>query len=139
MLEIVPDLNIFVFSITIFDLLSRSALARFILLRARYLFNSMGLRFYIFCLEPALRLCDRHCHGWAHSIDTTKVRFEGLCDIILFVFNTVIIANLFVCGQHLVFVISIVTCECDLFILRKLWLRVCHHYFCLFIYNESVI
>ena len=47
-LEIVPDLNVFVFSITIFDLISRNALARFSLLHASYLYNSTGLRFYIF-------------------------------------------------------------------------------------------
>ena len=35
-LAIFPDLNIFVFSITIFDLISRSALVRFSLLRAIY-------------------------------------------------------------------------------------------------------
>ena len=46
-LAIVPDLNIFVFSITIFDLISRSALVRFSLLRASYWYKSMGLRFYI--------------------------------------------------------------------------------------------
>ena len=34
--------------------------------------------------------------------------------------NTVIIVNLFVCGQHIVFVINIVTCECAIFILRKI-------------------
>ena len=43
MLEIVPDLNIFIFSITTFDLISRSALVRFSLLRAIYLYNLMGL------------------------------------------------------------------------------------------------
>ena len=42
-LLIVPDLNIFVFGITIFYLISRSALIRFILLCTRYLYNSTGL------------------------------------------------------------------------------------------------
>ena len=41
-LAIVPDLKIFVFSITIFGLISRSALVQFCLLRARYLYNSTG-------------------------------------------------------------------------------------------------
>ena len=49
-LEIFPDLNIFVFSITIFYLVFRISLVRFSLLRASYLYNSMGIRFYIFCL-----------------------------------------------------------------------------------------
>ena len=48
-LVIVPNRNIFVFSITIFDLISRSALVLFSLLRASYLYNWTGLRFYIFC------------------------------------------------------------------------------------------
>ena len=73
MLAVFPDLNIFVFSITIFDLISRSALVRFILLRARYLYNYTGLRFYILCSKPASSLCDRHRHGLVHFIDTTKI------------------------------------------------------------------
>ena len=48
-LSIVSDLNIFVLSITIFYLISRSALVRFSYLRASYLYNSTGIRFYIFC------------------------------------------------------------------------------------------
>ena len=38
-LAIVPDLNILVFSITIFDLISRSTLLRFSLIRASYFYN----------------------------------------------------------------------------------------------------
>ena len=71
-LAIVPYLNIFIFSIMIFDLISRIALTRFSFLRARYLYNLMGLRFYIFFSLPASRLCDRHCHGWFYYIDTKK-------------------------------------------------------------------
>ena len=74
-LVIVPDLNIFIFSIIIVDLISRSALVRFSLLHARYLYNPMGIRFYVFCLEPASRMFGCHCHGWVHYIDTTKIRF----------------------------------------------------------------
>ena len=76
-LAIVPDVNIFVFSITIFDLISRSALVRIILLRASYLYKLTGLRFYIFCSLPesCLRYC--HCHGWVHCIfcSCTALRF----------------------------------------------------------------
>ena len=50
MLAIVPDLIIFVYSITIFDLISRSVLVQFILLRASYLYISTGLKFYILFL-----------------------------------------------------------------------------------------
>ena len=47
-LAIFPDLNIFIFSITIFDIIPISALVRFSLLRASYLYNSTELRFYIY-------------------------------------------------------------------------------------------
>ena len=49
-LAIFPDLKKFVFSITIFDLILRSALVRLCLLRASYLHNLTGLRFYTFYL-----------------------------------------------------------------------------------------
>ena len=49
-LAIVSVLNIFVFSITNFDLILRRTLVRFSLLCAIYLYNSAGLRLYIFCL-----------------------------------------------------------------------------------------
>ena len=62
-LAIFPDPNIFVFSIKIVGIISRSALVRFILLRARYFYNLMGLRFYIFCSEPVSRLRYLHYHG----------------------------------------------------------------------------
>ena len=55
-LVIVPDLNILVFSITIFDLILRSALVRFSLLRAIYLYSSKGLRFYIHCFRNQHRV-----------------------------------------------------------------------------------
>ena len=57
-LAIVPDLNIFLFGITIVDFILRSALVWFSLLRAIYLYKSTGLRFYIFCSETASRLCE---------------------------------------------------------------------------------
>ena len=62
-LEIVPDLNIFVFIITIFGLILRSTLVHFFLLRVIYLYKSTGLRFYIFCSLPDSRLRYLHCHG----------------------------------------------------------------------------
>ena len=43
MLAVVPDLNISVFSITVFDIISIIALVQFSLLRASYLYNSKGL------------------------------------------------------------------------------------------------
>ena len=49
-LAIVPDLNKFVFSSKIFDLVSKSALVRFCFLRASYLYKSTGPRLYILCL-----------------------------------------------------------------------------------------
>ena len=74
-LDIFSDLNIFVLSITIVDIISKSALVRFSLLRASYFYKSAGLRFYIFCSEPASCLCDRHLRGLVHYIDTTKICF----------------------------------------------------------------
>ena len=47
-LAIVPDLNIFVFSIKNVDLISRISLVRFSLLRAIYLYNSTRLECYIY-------------------------------------------------------------------------------------------
>ena len=46
-LDIVPDLNIVIFSIKIVDLISRSTLIRFSLLHASYLYNSTGLECYV--------------------------------------------------------------------------------------------
>ena len=43
------------------------------LLIARYLYNSMGIGCYFFCLEPASHLCDPHRHGWVCYIDTSKI------------------------------------------------------------------
>ena len=86
-----------------------------------------------------MRLRDRHCYGWVHFIVTKKVRFWGLRNTVFFVFNTVIIVISFVRGQNCIFVIDIVTCECALFILIKVWLRVFHHCYCLLIYDKSVI
>ena len=74
-LAIFPELNIFVFIIAIVDIISRIALVQVSLLRASYLYNSTGLRFYILFSEPASHLCDSHRHGWVHYIDTRKIRF----------------------------------------------------------------
>ena len=73
-LTIVPGLNIFDFSILVFDLISRKPLVRLCILHASYLYTWTGLRFYIFFSYPALHLCDRCCHGWVYYMDTTKIR-----------------------------------------------------------------
>ena len=52
-----------------------------------------------------------------------------LCVIVQFLLNTVIIMTSFVLGQHGVFVIAIVMCECALSILQKLRFGVCHMHF----------
>ena len=74
-LAIVTDLNMFVWSIKIFISFREAPWYSSFLLRARYLYNSTGLRFYIFGLLPESHLCDRHSHGWAQYIATTKIRF----------------------------------------------------------------
>ena len=53
-LAIFPDLNILVFSTTVFDLIPSSALVRFSLLHESYLYNSTGLRF-------THLVCYQHC------------------------------------------------------------------------------
>ena len=83
-LAIVLDLNILVFSITSFDVISIIPLVRFSLLCAIYLYNLKGIRFYILFSWQALRLRDCHYHGWVYYINTTKIRFKGLCNIIWF-------------------------------------------------------
>ena len=52
----------------------------------------------------------------------------GFCDIIQFLFNTVITVTSFVWVHHCVFVISIVTCKCAISILQILWFGVCRRY-----------
>ena len=49
--------------------------------------------------------------GWLFLI-YSYTSLIGLCEIVQFLLNTVIIVNYFVRGQHRVFVIAIVTCEC---------------------------
>ena len=61
-LAIVPDLNIFVFSITSFYLILRSSLVWLCLLRVTYLYNLTELRFYILGSLLDLRLRDCHCY-----------------------------------------------------------------------------
>ena len=48
----------------------------------------------------------------------SSTSLKGLCDIILFLLNAVIIVTSFVQSQHCVFVNAIVTCECAILILR---------------------
>ena len=65
--------------------------------------------------------------------------FKGLCEIIQFLPNTVIVVTYFVRGHHCVFVVVIVTSGCAMLIINKFWFGVCHRFYCLFIYNYSVI
>ena len=53
----------------------------------------------------------------------------GLCEIVQFLLNTVIIMISFVLGKHRAFVAAIVTCEFAISILRKLRFGVCHQNF----------
>ena len=63
LLLIIADLNIFIFSITDFDLILRSALVQLCQLHASYLYTPTGVRFYIFCSKAPSRHRDRHCSG----------------------------------------------------------------------------
>ena len=73
-LAIVPDLTRLLFSITNFDLISRSTMIGFSLICAIYLYKLTGLRFCIYCFKSASNICDRHCHGWVYYNDTTKIQ-----------------------------------------------------------------
>ena len=84
-LVIVTDLNIFVFSIKIFDIISRSALVRFSLLRGRNLHNLTGLRFYIFFSLPSSCLGYRHSHMWVHFIHTKKITVACMSSLLLYI------------------------------------------------------
>ena len=74
-LSILLNLNIFLWIITIFISFWEVPWYSSFLLCARYLYNSMGLRFYIFGWIPDPRFNDHHCHGWVHCIVTTKIWF----------------------------------------------------------------
>ena len=74
-LDIVLDLNIFFFSITSSDIILRSALIQFWLLRASYFYTSTGQRLYIIFSEPAFCLCDIHCHEWVNYMENMKAWF----------------------------------------------------------------
>ena len=60
-----------------------------------------------------------------------------LCEIVQFLIYTVIIVTSFVSGQHCVFLIVIVTCECAILILQRLQLRVC--YCCYFYWSATIL
>ena len=64
---------------------------------------------------------------------------KGLCEIVQFLLNAVIIVTSFVPVQHCVFVISIFMCECAVLIIQKLLFGVCHCCYCLLIYDYSII
>ena len=55
--------------------------------------------------------------GWLFLQSYTSLK--GLCEIFLFLLNTVIIVTYFILGQNHVFVISIVTGECAMLIIQK--------------------
>ena len=74
-LVIVLDLNIFVWSITILISFWETPWYSSFILHASYLYNPMGMRFYIFGSLPVSRVCDCHCHRWVHCIVTTKIWF----------------------------------------------------------------
>ena len=38
-----------------------------------FVFNQYSYYRAFLCLGPASRLRERHCHGWVHYIDTTKI------------------------------------------------------------------
>ena len=45
--------------------------------------NSYSYYRDFFCLGPASRLCERHCHGWVRYIDTTKITVWCMSSLLL--------------------------------------------------------
>ena len=68
-----------------------------------------------------------------------KLCFKGLCGIVQFLLNIVINVTSFIWGPRCVFVVAIFTGECAILIPRKLHFGVCHHWYSLLIYNDSII
>ena len=139
LLVIVPELNIFVFSITISDLISRSALVRFSLLRASYLYHSIGAKvLHIWFVTSILSLLSplSQLSALYYYYENTVLRFVQ--------YRFVRIKY----GYYREFFCSW-PASCIpyrhrnvwvwLFMLRKIQSRLCHHYYCLFIYDNSVI
>ena len=83
-LVIVPEMNIIFWSITILISFCEAPWYSYFLLRASYLYNSIGLKLYIFGLLLNSRICDVHFYGWVHCIVTTEMQFKGLCGIVWF-------------------------------------------------------
>ena len=104
-----------------------------------FVFNQYSYYRDLFCLGLASCLRERHHHRRVCYIDTTKTTVLRVVWYWLFYIYTFIIVTYFVRGQHCVFVISIVMCECAILIPRKLRLRVCHCWYCLLIYDDSFI
>ena len=84
-LEIVPDLNIFVWTIISVDPISRkcpdTVLFYYVL---PICITRRGLRFYNFGLLPYLRLRDSNLNRWVYCIVTTKIWYQGLCCFVWF-------------------------------------------------------
>ena len=70
---IVPDLNIFVWSITILISFREELWYNSFLLHSSYFYNSMEPRFHIFGLLQDSRLRHKKFHRWVHCIVTTKI------------------------------------------------------------------
>ena len=98
-------------------------------------------RYYcdLFCFGPASRFYYCHFHMWVRYIDTTKImvlkfvwdcsdftKYSYYCD--------------FLClGQYCVLVIAIITGERGILILQKIRFGVCHCWYCILVYDDSII
>ena len=86
--------------------------------------NSLIFILLIFCLSHLKHVQDKTSWLLLYSYTSLKI----VCGIGQFLINTVLIVTSFVWGQHCVFVIDLVTCECNILILQQLWFSVCHRY-----------
>ena len=64
---------------------------------------------------------------------------KGFCEIVHFSLNAVIIVTYFVQSRHRVFMIAIVEGKCAILMQQTLQFNVCHRFYCLLIYDDSVI
>ena len=78
--------------------------------------------YFFYRIETILRTKQGDCLLLSYTL------LKVLCEIGQFLINIVIIVTSFVSGQHRVFVIAIVTCECAISILQKIRFGVCNWY-----------
>ena len=87
------------------------------------LIHTTSFYVYTICISELYRSIDSYSPTRDHQVSAMlwniNLNVWCLCEIVQFLLNAVIIVTSRVWGQHRVFVIAIVTCECALSILRN--------------------